>query len=96
MAVRYERLAIVINRLRRPGLPEAASELREKTGADRVVGLPEDARLAEMSERGEALVGLGGDNPVVEKLDDFLTEIGLETPVAGTRRARSAAHSEAT
>lgn len=96
MAVRYQRLAIVINRLRRPGLPEAASVLREKTGADRVVGLPEDARLAEMSERGEALVGLAEDNPVVEKLDGFLTEIGLEAPGAGTSRARSAAHSEGT
>jgi CO dehydrogenase maturation factor len=94
MALRYEGLAIVINRMRRPDLPEAASALKVKTGADRVVGLPEDGELAELGERGEALMGLPGENPVVEKLDRFLTEIGLDTPGDGTGRSAPAARPE--
>jgi CO dehydrogenase maturation factor len=83
MAVRYQRLAIVINRLRRPDLPEALAALREKTRADCVVALPEDQLLAESGERGEALVRLSRDNPVVERLDGFLAEMGLGAAVTG-------------
>jgi CO dehydrogenase maturation factor len=86
MAVRHERLAIVVNRLRGRDLPEAASALRERTGADCVVALPEDQTLAELGERGEALARLPGDNPVVEKLDRFLREVGLGATSAGAAR----------
>jgi CO dehydrogenase maturation factor len=86
MAVRHERLAIVVNRLRGCDLPEAASALRERTGADCVVALPEDQTLAELGERGEALTRLPVDNPVVEKLDRFLREAGLGATTAGAAR----------
>jgi CO dehydrogenase maturation factor len=77
MAVRYERLAIVVNRLRGGDLPDAASVLGESMGADYLVALPEDGTLAELGERGEALARLSDDNPVVAKLDSFLREAGL-------------------
>jgi CO dehydrogenase maturation factor len=86
MAVRYQRLAIVVNRLRGGDLPEAASALRARTGADCVVALPEDETLAELGERGEALARLPEGNPVVERFDRFLSEAGLGTTTAGTTR----------
>jgi CO dehydrogenase maturation factor len=79
MEVRHERLAIVVNRLRSCDLPRAASVLKERTGADCLVALPEDEVLAELGERGEPLTRLPGDNPVVEKLDRLLGEVGIET-----------------
>jgi CO dehydrogenase maturation factor len=89
MAVRHERLAIVVNRLRGRDLPEVASALREKTGADYVVALPEDETIATMGERGEALMRLPEENPVVEILDRFLTEMGLGTSANGATRSRT-------
>jgi CO dehydrogenase maturation factor len=86
MAVRYQRLAIVVNRLRGGDLPAAAWVLRERTGADHLVALPEDRTLAELGERGEALTRLGGDHPVVERLDRFLGEAGLGAASAGAAR----------
>jgi CO dehydrogenase maturation factor len=86
MAVRYQRLAIVVNRLRGGDLPAAALALRERTGADHLVALPEDPTLAELGERGAALTRLGGEHPVVARLDRFLGEAGL----AGAGEARSA------
>jgi CO dehydrogenase maturation factor len=86
MAVRHERLAIVVNRLRGCDLPEAAWELRDRTGADCVVALPEDQSIAELGERGEALARLPEENPVVEKLDRFLGQVGLGATAAGAAR----------
>ena len=86
MAVRHERLAIVVNRLRGRDLPEAASALKERIGADCVVALPEDETLAELGERGEALARLPEDNPVVERLDRFLREVGLGATSGGVAR----------
>jgi CO dehydrogenase maturation factor len=86
MAVRHERLAIVVNRLRGRDLPEAVSALRERIGADWVVALPEDEALAELGERGEALTRLPENNPIVEKLDRFLSEAGLGATTAAATR----------
>jgi CO dehydrogenase maturation factor len=86
MAVRYQRLAIVVNQLRGRDLPEAASVLRQRTGADCVVGLPADEALAALGERGEPLARLPEDNPVVERLDRFLREAGLGEMTAGAAR----------
>jgi len=86
MAVGYQRLAVVVNQLRGRDLPEAVEWLRKRTGADCVVGLPEDQALAALGERGEPLARLPEDNPVVEKLDRFLTEAGLGATTAGTNR----------
>jgi hypothetical protein len=86
MAVRYERLAIVVNRLRGRDLPGAASALRARTAADCVVALPEDETIAEVGERGEALGRLAEDNPVVERIDRFLGDSGLAATAAGAVR----------
>jgi CO dehydrogenase maturation factor len=64
MAVDYARLVLVVNRLRGPELPRAAFDLAAATHAAQLVGLPEDARLAELDEAGASLLGLSPDNPV--------------------------------
>ncbi|MCG3181911.1 MAG: hypothetical protein BIFFINMI_04351 [Phycisphaerae bacterium] len=72
MQVQFDRLAIVVNRLRRDELPEGAAALREHTVADFVVGLPDDATLAELDERGCDLAALPPDHPVVARIERFL------------------------
>jgi CO dehydrogenase maturation factor len=82
MDIRYERLAIIVNRVRSGGLPAAAAVLKERTRADFLLALPEDGRLAELGERGERLAGLPAGHPVVEQLDRVLAELGVEGKVA--------------
>jgi len=78
MEIRHDRLAIVVNHVRRGGIPDAASALKEKTGADFLVALPESEALANLGERGERLAWLPEDDPVVENLDRFLAEAAVE------------------
>jgi CO dehydrogenase maturation factor len=69
MEIAYDKLAIVVNRLRRKGLPSAADELRQATGADIIVGLPEDEDIFAISEQSGNLRHLSPDNPVLTGLD---------------------------
>ena len=77
MDIRYGRLAIVVNRLRRGDFPDAAAALKRETGANFLIGLPENEALAELGESGGGLVRLPEDNPVLEELDRFLGEAGV-------------------
>jgi CO dehydrogenase maturation factor len=74
MEIRYDRLIIVINRLRGP-MPPRLAEIRLQTGADAVIGLPDDPGIAFCAELGGNLLDLPGENPVVraiESLTDFI------------------------
>jgi CO dehydrogenase maturation factor len=75
MELKYDRLAIIVNRLRRDTLPEHVSKLQESTGADIVIGLPEDTELAEFAENGQSIKSLSSTNQVVEKIDNFLSTL---------------------
>jgi CO dehydrogenase maturation factor len=75
MAISFNRLAIIINRMRKDESASAFSELKTDTGADYIVRLPENQELAEMSESGRNLWSISSDNSVVEKLDAFLDQI---------------------
>lgn len=77
MDVRFDRLALVVNRLRRDELPEGVEALRIHTGADVVVGLPDDAALAEIDERGGDLASLPADHPVVVRIECLLDEAAV-------------------
>ena len=50
MEIAYDNLAIVVNRLRRKELPAGADELRRATGADIIVGIPEDEDILNIAE----------------------------------------------
>jgi CO dehydrogenase maturation factor len=75
MEIRYGRLAIVVNRLRGGRLPARAQTLRDRTGGDFLVGLPEDAHVAELSENGHGLERMTKDNTIVQRLDRLLAEV---------------------
>jgi CO dehydrogenase maturation factor len=72
MEIVYERLAIVVNRLRRPEWPAGAQELRMTTGADLIVGLPDDETINGIVEQNGSLKGLPKDHPLFAELDKIL------------------------
>jgi CO dehydrogenase maturation factor len=75
MEIRYDRLAVIINRLRKNECSSAISELKTVTGADYVLSLPENQELAEMSESGKDLWPISSGNAVAEQLDAFLNQL---------------------
>ncbi len=72
MGIHYDRLAIVINRMRGDGFSPAIDTLQKETGADQILGLPDDQELAEFAEQGESLINLSEDNNVSKIFDNFL------------------------
>jgi CO dehydrogenase maturation factor len=75
MDIRYDRLVIIVNRLRSNNPLESASELKRITGAERIISLPDDAELAEFAEKGEPLWSLRDHHPVIIPLDELLNQI---------------------
>jgi CO dehydrogenase maturation factor len=69
MEIAYDKLAIVVNRLRRKELSTGADALGRATGADIIVGLPEDEDIFAISEQSGNLRHLSPDNPVLTGLD---------------------------
>jgi CO dehydrogenase maturation factor len=77
MEITYGKLALIINRMRRDELPGYAEQIRAQTGADILIGIPDDLELAELGEEGHDLAGLSPDNVVVKKIDELLAGAGL-------------------
>ena len=86
MKIKVKKLALVINRLRRNGLPAGAAQLQEDTGASWVVALPDDEELTHVSEEGGRLQDLPASNRVVAGIDRLLTDAGV--PSADRTRRR--------
>ena len=77
MNIKYGKLAIVVNRLRRDELPERIEEIREITKADFVIGMPDCGELAEIAEKGGSIMNISADNKIVRLVDDLLEQAGL-------------------
>jgi len=75
MEIAYKSLAIVVNRLRREVLPPGAEDLRLATGADIIVGLPEDESILTISEQNGNLKLLSASNQLFIGLDKILEKI---------------------
>lgn len=75
MDIAFDRLAIVVNRLRQADLPPDVETLRAETGARFVMGLPDNADAASLAERGGAVSELPADNELVRLVDGFLNEV---------------------
>jgi CO dehydrogenase maturation factor len=75
MEIRYDRLAIVINRLRTDESMLALSDLKSGTGADYLVTIPENLELSEMGENGKSLWSISPANPVVQRLSALLDQL---------------------
>jgi len=72
MDIAYDSLAIVVNRLRQRELSASAEELRIATGANMVVGLPEDEDILAISEQNGNLKYLPPGNQLFTGLDRVL------------------------
>lgn len=77
MEIEYDKLALIINRMRRDELPEYARQISEATKADLLVGIPDDMELAEFGEDGRNLADLPAENTVARKIDELLAGAGL-------------------
>lgn len=75
MGITYKFLAVIINRLRRNTLPDSALDLKNELGADLVIGLPDDAEIATLAEKGETVFTLPMDNPVLTEMGVLLSLI---------------------
>jgi CO dehydrogenase maturation factor len=75
MKIRFDHLAVIINRLRKDDCSSAITQLTTAISADYVAALPENSELAEMGESGKNLWTISAGNPVVEQLDAFLNQL---------------------
>ncbi len=75
MGIEYNKLAVIVNRIRSENLPNRVSEINKQVGADFVIGLPDDSELANAAENGESLKLLSNGNNVVKGLDGFVGKI---------------------
>jgi len=67
MALSYSKLALVVNRLRTDKLPSRMDEIREKTKADLVIGLPDDEEVTAFAETSRSFLEISDSNPVYKK-----------------------------
>jgi CO dehydrogenase maturation factor len=72
MALSYGQLALVVNRLRSDKLPGRMDEIREKTKADIVIGLPDDEEITAFAETSRSFLEISDSNPVYEKIRELL------------------------
>lgn len=77
MDIRYDKLVVIVNRLRGGKLPEAAAGLKDRVGAAAVVGLPDDDEIGAFAEANTPLSGLRPDNPVIHRIDALISELGI-------------------
>lgn len=77
MEIQYDKLALIVNRMRRDELPEYAALMKERTGADILIGIPDNEELAELGEAGLNLADLPDDNLVNRRIDELLTQAEL-------------------
>ncbi len=75
MGIVYARLVIVVNRLRRPSLPDGMDSLKIELAAHKVVGLIDDEALYGIAEGTGNLRELPMDNPLWDSVDAVLEEI---------------------
>jgi CO dehydrogenase maturation factor len=78
MGIEYEQLAVFINMIRNNSEPDEAKEIARQIGADFLVFLPFDQKLAQFGESGESILTLPRDNAVLAKIDGFLSELNLK------------------
>jgi CO dehydrogenase maturation factor len=75
MEIKYDKLLIVVNRMRSDELPEKAEEVKEFTHADEVIGLPDDLELANLADTGKSFGELRDDNAVIQKINNLVKNI---------------------
>ena len=75
MDIKYDKLLIVVNRMRSDDIPAKALKVKTATHADDVLGLPDDLALAALADAGESFGSLADDNAVIKKINDLVKDI---------------------
>jgi len=76
MDIRYNTLAVIINRVRSGAMP-AAEKILHTIGASIIMKLPDNDEIASFAENAIPFTQLSDTNPVVKELDNFLDKILL-------------------
>lgn len=75
MGVEYNKLALIVNRVRNDRMPAKLQEVITFTKADYIVLLPDDDEIAEYAETSRSFLELSENNPVNLKVSGFVGEI---------------------
>jgi len=75
MNVQYDKLVLIINRLRSDKLPSRIDEIKTRTNADIVIGILDDPEIAEYAEKNESFMELPQSNKTLMKIDEFINDI---------------------
>ena len=74
MEMRYDKLALVVNRMRTENLPPRMDEIKRLTKAGTIIGLPEDREIAGFAEDNKSYLDISPDNPLKIKLQELIGE----------------------
>lgn len=77
MGITYRKLVLLINRTRNGQLPESAQQVKESTGADKIIALPYDEELALLAEQSRPVWDVSEDNPIQKMIRDLAKEIAI-------------------
>jgi CO dehydrogenase maturation factor len=75
MGIQYDRLAIIINKIRNNQLPAEMMALNNRTHANFLVSLPIDPEIAALAEAGVSLNRLPATNATSQQIDAFLNQL---------------------
>ena len=77
MQIEYDKLALIVNRVRNGKAPAKLDEVKNFTGADFTVILGDDDEVAEFAEVSRSFLELPEDNAVNLKVSDFVKQLGI-------------------
>ncbi len=72
MDIKYNKLLVIVNRIRTGSLADKINQLKEETKADYVLELPDDLEIASFAEDSKSFLDLPDSNPVLQKIDTFI------------------------
>ena len=75
MGIKYNKLLLIVNRLRSDKIPEKMSEIQSITGADGVIGLPDNLEISDFAENNMNFLDIPDTNPVVLKINEMIKTI---------------------
>jgi len=75
MEIQYDKLALVVNRVRNDRIPAKLEEIKNYTKANYIIALPDDDGIAEFAETNRSFLELPDDNPVNIKVNGFVRGI---------------------
>lgn len=75
MDIQYDRLLLVVNRLRTDKLPTKIDQVMAFTKAGGVIALPDDGEIATFAEENRSFLQLPDDNPVLRKIDALVLSL---------------------